>query len=363
MREAEPLAGTLGERYFRDTRGVDPDRAELHLLFHPAASCSELGKGKTMAAVICAFRTEPEGDPVAVHMIYVGTNGSKPSLEIRKRTFGHWKDTGAALYLMPVGKRTIVAEGIEKALRCSNVTGLPCIAAGNDGAMKGMLIPDGVEELIICADRGDAGERAAARLATRAHGHGVKVRICYPPVEGKDWDSDECTADAVRETIENAPIWEPGPEPPEWREPEPIEAPLLPVPPFDADALLPDGLRDFVVDTAYRMCAPVEYVAVSSLSITSSLIGANCAIRPKRADNWLIVPNLWGAIVGEPSQMKSPAMNAAARPLEQVIARVTQKHADAIADAEGDTVTNEARREAHRGEDQEIDEERRCRFQ
>ena len=28
-----------------------------------------------------------------------------------------------------------------------------------------------------------------------------------------------------------------------WREPEPIEAPLYPVPAFDEKALLPDGLR------------------------------------------------------------------------------------------------------------------------
>ena len=131
LSEAEPLTGTLGERYFRDARGVDPDRAELHLFFHPAASCSELGKGKTMPAVLAAYRTSPEGEPVAVHVTYIGANGSKPSLEIRKRTFGHWKDTGAALYLMPVGERTIVAEGIEKALACGAATGLPAIAAGS----------------------------------------------------------------------------------------------------------------------------------------------------------------------------------------------------------------------------------------
>ena len=60
----------------------------------------------------------------------------------------------------------------------------------------------------------------------------------------------------------------------EWGEPEPIEAPLHPVPAFDEDVLLPDGLRDFVVDAAYRMCCPIEYVAAATLSIVSSVIGA-----------------------------------------------------------------------------------------
>ena len=132
----------------------------------------------------------------------------------------------------------------------------------------------------------------------------------------------------------------------EWREPEPIDAPLHPVPKFDEDALLPDGLRDFVTDEAYRMCCPIEYVAASTLSITSSVISAHCAIRPKRCDNWLVVPNLWGALVGEPSQMKSPAMSAAAKPLGRLISLATLKHADALADAKGDKVVNEAQEKA-----------------
>jgi len=149
-----------------------------------------------------------------------------------------------------------------------------------------------------------------------------------------------CGADIVtveaEEEIEKKPAHE-------WGEPEPIEAPLHPVPPFDEDVLLPDGLRSFVVDEAYRMCCPIEYVAVSTIAISSSVIGAHCAIRPKRADNWLIVPNLWGAIVGEPSQMKSPAMNAAAKPLGLLIANAMAEYADAIAAAKGDTVVNEAK--------------------
>jgi hypothetical protein len=207
LREAAPLANTLGEKYFRDTRKVVPTPAEEYLHFHPAASCSELGKGKTMAAIVAAFRTSPESEPVAVHVLYIGANGSKPALTVRKRTFGQWSGTGAALYLMPVGKRTVVAEGVEKALKINNATDLPVIAAGGKGAMKAMEIPDGVEELIICGDRG--AEQEARKLATRALKAGVKARICYPPVAGKDWD--ECKIEGIRAAILGAeePEFEP----------------------------------------------------------------------------------------------------------------------------------------------------------
>jgi hypothetical protein len=115
-----------------------------------------------------------------------------------------------------------------------------------------------------------------------------------------------------------------------WREPEVIDAPLLPVPKFDEAALLPDGLRDFVSDIAYRMCCPIEYPAVSTIAFAGSVIGANCAIRVKQADDWLVVPNLWGAIVGLPSWKKSPPMNAAMQPLDRIIAKAGEKYHEAV---------------------------------
>ena len=204
LSEAKPLANTIGERYFRETRGIDPSSAMKAMFFHPNVSCSELGKGRTMAAIVTPFRKAPGADPIAVHVTYVGTAGTKPNLEVRKRTFGKGI-SGAALYLMPVGPKTLVAEGIEKTLKCHNVTSLPAIAAGTKSLLGSMEIPPEIEELVICADRG--ADKKTRQLAKRAHAAGKRVCTCYPPIEGKDWD--ECPDDAVRETIENAPLWEP----------------------------------------------------------------------------------------------------------------------------------------------------------
>lgn len=205
LSEAKPLASTIGERYFSETRSVDPNSAMKAMFFHSAVSCSDLGKGRTMAAIVTPLRKAPGAKPIAVHVTYVGPDGTRPDhLEVRKRTFGKGI-SGAALYLMPVGPKTLVAEGIEKTLKCHNVTSLPAIAAGTKSLLGSMEIQPEIEELVICADRG--AEKKAEQLAKRAHAAGKKVYICYPPIEGKDWD--ECADDAVRETIENAPLWEP----------------------------------------------------------------------------------------------------------------------------------------------------------
>ena len=74
--------------------------------------------------------------------------------------------------------------------------------------------------------------------------------------------------------------------------------------------MLPEGIREFVIDVAERCQCPPEYVAVSAIVALSSLIGGKCILRPKREDDWAIRPNLWAALIGPPSAMKSPAMRA-----------------------------------------------------
>jgi hypothetical protein len=103
-----------------------------------------------------------------------------------------------------------------------------------------------------------------------------------------------------------------------WPEPNAIQAPLRPVPAFDADTLLPDVLRDWVMDESDRMQCPPDFIAVAAIVALGSLVGARCAIKPKAFDTWLIVPNLWGGIVGVPSVKKSPAINAALAPLARL---------------------------------------------
>lgn len=103
----------------------------------------------------------------------------------------------------------------------------------------------------------------------------------------------------------------------EWPEPTPLPTALPPVEPFVPE-LLPAALRDWVMDIAHRMQCPADFPAVAALAGLSSLIGARAVIRPKARDDWEVVPNLWGAVVGRPGVKKSPALNEALKPLHRL---------------------------------------------
>lgn len=102
-----------------------------------------------------------------------------------------------------------------------------------------------------------------------------------------------------------------------WLPAIPISSNLEPVLPF-LPAMLPKQLSAYVFDVAERQNSNPDFVAVSALCGLASLIGNRIRIAPKQYDDWVIVPNLWGAIVGAPSAMKSPAMKSALAPIYQI---------------------------------------------
>jgi hypothetical protein len=99
-----------------------------------------------------------------------------------------------------------------------------------------------------------------------------------------------------------------------WAEPIELPEPLPPVPPFD-DRLLPESFQVWVRDIAHRMQCPPDFVAVGAIVVISSLVGAKVVVAPKKYDDWRVVPNLWGVVVGRPGVMKSPALSETLKPL------------------------------------------------
>ena len=111
----------------------------------------------------------------------------------------------------------------------------------------------------------------------------------------------------------------------DWSEPKEIQSDLPPAPDFDAKTLLPATLADFVLDEADRMPCSPDYIAAALIVSAGSVIGARCAIKPKRRDDWIVTPNLFGGIVGDPSSKKSPALSSVTRFLDRLEAKEAEK--------------------------------------
>jgi Protein of unknown function (DUF3987)/VirE N-terminal domain len=111
-----------------------------------------------------------------------------------------------------------------------------------------------------------------------------------------------------------------------WEEPKPLPADLPDVPPFDF-AFLPNTFRDWIEDISERMQCPPDFPAVGAMVALGSLVGRKIGIRPKRHDDWLVIPNLWGCVVGRPGLMKTPALEQPLLPLRRLVAEAFEKYA------------------------------------
>ena len=160
--------------------------------------------------------------------------------------------------------------------------------------------------------------------------------------------------DEIENVLRSAARWQPGAElgngalteSSEWPEPQPIRASLHPVDAFDAKTLLPPSLSAWILDEADRMPCPPDFIAAGALVALGAIIGARCTVKPKSQDDWLIVPNVWGAIVGLPSAKKSPAIGAALKPLDRLIAKAMEAQSKEIEEYESKKTVHAAQKEA-----------------
>ncbi|MBD2705373.1 DUF3987 domain-containing protein, partial [Spirosoma sp. BT702] len=138
----------------------------------------------------------------------------------------------------------------------------------------------------------------------------------------------------------------------EWLPPQPITTDLLPVLPLLPE-MIPEPLRPWLTDNAYRMKCPLDFVASPALVMLSALIGTRLTILPKTRDDWTIVPNLWGAIIGDPSSMKTPSSSAVFKPLTRLVLAAQEKFEGEIRTYEMEMVEYEAQKKAHAAQAQD----------
>ena len=235
---------------------------------------------------------------------------------------------------------------VAKALRAKRPDIRIVIAADND--IKKTGINTGIEK---------------AYEAARAVGGFVAV----PELNGEKCDFNDLMLasgpDAVRALIDSA--CEPPSEPKKeqdgyarnvraddiWLDPQPLTSALPPVQPFNP-ALLPDSLRDWVMDVSDRTQGPPEYCAIAAMTALGAALGRRLAVRPKRHDDWHEFGNLWAVAVGPPSWMKSPLLDEGKRALSkletEMLKSYEHSHLEWEADFEAAKVTRDGAKDRAR---------------
>jgi 5S rRNA maturation endonuclease (ribonuclease M5) len=228
--------------------------------------------------------------------------------------------------------------------------------------------------VVILPDHDQVGNDHAAKVARHLYGHCRKIQILELPglshkQDVSDWIDQQKSktpdqiAAILMEMAENATVWsedftfsvdfdkesvkETVKVTPsiEWPAPQPIPDQMPVVMPFDT-TLLPANLQPWIDDVADRMQCPVDFPAVTAMLALAALVGRKLAIRPKRQDNWTVIPNLWGMLVGRPSIMKTPPMKEILKPLNRLAAEACEDYEKRDAQYESEKLMLEMKEKA-----------------
>lgn len=90
---------------------------------------------------------------------------------------------------------------------------------------------------------------------------------------------------------------------------------------------LPGAIAPFVFDTASRMGVDPAGVALAAIVSLASVMTDDWCIQPKQFDTtWTENPRLWGAIVGDPSILKTPVVRAATAPIDKLEVEARERY-------------------------------------
>lgn len=209
---------------------------------------------------------------------------------------------------------------------------------GSNAARKADWSPLKGRRAVIWPDADEPGSKYADAVVDRLQNTAASTYVvAIPPSLPQGWDLADNVPPSMSDddigrliTTRRSASFADG-----WPAITPITSTLPPVEPFIPE-LLPDAIRDYVMDIADRQQSPPDFAAVSAICGIAAVVGNRVHVRPKQHDDWEIVPNLWGAIIGAPSAMKSPAMQAALGPIYAITDDLRKKWEDEIKSAEID---------------------------
>jgi hypothetical protein len=191
---AQPLSGTIGERYLAETRGIDisklPPTIHEALRFHPRCAFGV----RVYHPCLVALMRDPETDtPLGIHRIGLAVENDK-IIKLDRKALGRM----GVVKLWPVngGGQLVVGEGIETTLAAATrimYRGAPltpawsAVARGELGHLP--VLPD-IAQLILLVDNDEngAGRKAAEHCRQIWRAHGRDVVALLPKQVGWDFN-------------------------------------------------------------------------------------------------------------------------------------------------------------------------------
>jgi len=111
-----------------------------------------------------------------------------------------------------------------------------------------------------------------------------------------------------------------------------LDTPLL----HFTEEMIPEPIRRWTLDNCLQTEGCLNYGVVSALIVCANAVGMQCQVKPKHHSNWKVTLNLWGMVIGEPSQRKSPVVDQFLKPLKQLELEAAKKHKEKILQYESD---------------------------
>ncbi len=179
-------SGTLARRYLA-LRGVEGGTGLLNLRHHPEAPTSVYRQDPHRRPALMARISDDADRLTAVELTYLDPNGRRATqLRLSRKTVGQ-VPAGAAVRLAPAAPRMLVGEGVVTTLAAMGRFDLPGWALRSADNLAAWTPPDDVRQVLIAADNGPVGLRAAARLRARLLDAGLSATVRAPHPTFGDW--------------------------------------------------------------------------------------------------------------------------------------------------------------------------------
>lgn len=177
-----PVSGTPAETYLR--------RRAITLPLPDCLRFARLRFRNACRPCLVALVQAPNGDPQAVHRIFLTESGRKADLPGGKVKFSLGVLAGGAIRLSSVAPEMGLCASVEDGLSLIELTALPVWAVTGDPSMDKLIFPDAVRSVVIGHDADHSGRDAAERTAQRHLARGLRVRTLAPLDGFKDFNAE-----------------------------------------------------------------------------------------------------------------------------------------------------------------------------